>query len=29
MDEGRIAADGKTEVILDNIELLKAHGLAR
>ncbi len=29
MDEGKIAADGKTEDILDNIPLLKAHGLAR
>ena len=29
MDEGKIAADGKTESILDDITLLKAHGLAR
>jgi len=28
MDEGKIAADGKTESILDDIHLLKAHGLA-
>jgi cobalt/nickel transport system ATP-binding protein len=28
MDEGKIAADGKTENILDDIHLLKAHGLA-
>ena len=28
MDEGKIAADGKTESILDDIPLLKAHGLA-
>ncbi|MCJ7515556.1 MAG: ATP-binding cassette domain-containing protein [Dehalococcoidia bacterium] len=29
MDEGRIVADGKTESILADIPLLKAHGLAR
>jgi cobalt/nickel transport system ATP-binding protein len=29
MDEGRIAADGKTEVILDDISLLRAHGLSK
>jgi cobalt/nickel transport system ATP-binding protein len=28
MDEGKIAADGKTESILNDILLLKAHGLA-
>jgi cobalt/nickel transport system ATP-binding protein len=28
MDEGKIAADGKTESILNDIHLLKAHGLA-
>jgi cobalt/nickel transport system ATP-binding protein len=28
MDEGKIAADGKTESILSDIPLLKAHGLA-
>jgi cobalt/nickel transport system ATP-binding protein len=28
MDEGKIAADGMTENILDDIPLLKAHGLA-
>jgi cobalt/nickel transport system ATP-binding protein len=28
MDEGKIAADGRTESILDDILLLRAHGLA-
>jgi len=28
MDEGKIVADGNTEDILDDITLLKAHGLA-
>jgi cobalt/nickel transport system ATP-binding protein len=28
MDEGKIAADGRTENILDDIMPLKAHGLA-
>jgi cobalt/nickel transport system ATP-binding protein len=28
MDEGKIVADGKTEGVLDDIALLKAHGLA-
>jgi cobalt/nickel transport system ATP-binding protein len=29
MDEGKIAADGKTENILDDIPLLRAHGLSK
>jgi cobalt/nickel transport system ATP-binding protein len=29
MDEGKIAADGKTEIILDDISLLRAHGLSK
>jgi cobalt/nickel transport system ATP-binding protein len=29
MDEGKIAADGKTESILDDIPLLRAHGLSK
>jgi cobalt/nickel transport system ATP-binding protein len=29
MDEGRIVADGTTESILDDISLLRAHGLSR
>jgi energy-coupling factor transporter ATP-binding protein EcfA2 len=28
MDEGKIVADGNTEAILDDIHLLKVHGLA-
>jgi len=28
MDEGKVVADGNTEDILDDITLLKAHGLA-
>lgn len=29
MDEGQIVADGPTEVLMDNVELLEAHGLER
>jgi cobalt/nickel transport system ATP-binding protein len=29
MDEGQVVADGPTEVLLDNVELLEAHGLER
>jgi hypothetical protein len=28
MDEGKIVTDGNTEYILEDISLLKAHGLA-
>jgi len=28
MDEGKIVADGNTDNILEDISLLKAHGLA-
>lgn len=29
MDEGRVVADGPTEMLMDNVELLEAHGLER
>jgi len=29
MDEGRIVADGPTEVLMDDVALLEAHGLER
>jgi cobalt/nickel transport system ATP-binding protein len=29
MDEGRIVADGRTEVLMDDTALLEAHGLER
>jgi energy-coupling factor transporter ATP-binding protein EcfA2 len=29
MDEGRIVADGKSGELMDDIELLEAHGLER
>jgi len=29
MDEGKVVADGPTQALMDDIELLEAHGLER
>jgi energy-coupling factor transporter ATP-binding protein EcfA2 len=29
LDEGRVVADGPTQLLMNNLELLEAHGLER